>query len=83
MNGLVLLKTLIEATGLPPTAVERELNKIIFKNGLEPEKLSLDDIRNILSTYLLETMTDAKRILGASTTSFEAGKAVEPTFPKI
>jgi hypothetical protein len=71
MNGLGLLKTLIEATGLPHGAVEREMNELILKNGLDPERLSLEDVRNLLSSYLLDVMTDAKRTLCSSAPNAE------------
>jgi len=63
MQGHGLIKILIEATGLPTQTVERELGHLIEKRGLSAESLSLDDVRELISAYLLDVMVDAKRSL--------------------
>ena len=60
MEGLDLLRVLIEATGLPADAVERELTKILARRGLTPETVSLEDVRDVLSTYLQDVLSEAK-----------------------
>ncbi|MGZ3722066.1 MAG: hypothetical protein ACXVA9_03990 [Bdellovibrionales bacterium] len=60
MEGLSLLKLLIESTGLPPEAVERELNKVLAKGGFQREQLTLDDVRELLSIYLQDVLVEAK-----------------------
>jgi len=60
MEGLSLLRILIEATGLPPEAVERELTRIIDRRGLSPETISIDDVREVMCTYLQDVLNDAK-----------------------
>jgi hypothetical protein len=52
---------LIESTGLPPEAVERELNKILAKGNFQREELTLDDVRELLSLYLQEVLVEAKQ----------------------
>jgi hypothetical protein len=61
MEGLALVKLLIESTGLPPEAVERELNKILAKGNFQREELTLDDVRELLSLYLQEVLVEAKQ----------------------
>jgi hypothetical protein len=60
MQGLGLLRILIEATGLPAAAVERELTKILASRNLTAETISIDDVREVLSSYLQEVLTQAK-----------------------
>jgi hypothetical protein len=60
MEGLSLLKILIESTGLPANAVEREVNKLLAQRNLKPENVSLDDVREILISYLQDVLVEAK-----------------------
>ncbi|MBI2811892.1 MAG: hypothetical protein HYX67_13840 [Candidatus Melainabacteria bacterium] len=64
MEGNALLKLLIESTGLPPEAVERELGKILTKAKIQPEELTLEKVREILSTYLQDVLIEAKQNAG-------------------
>lgn len=64
MEGLSLLKTLIEATGLPAAAVEREVSQILAKKNLKPEALTLEDVREVLSAYLQDVLLEAKESAG-------------------
>jgi hypothetical protein len=61
MEGLSLLKLLIESTGLPPEAVERELNKVLLKGNFQRDQLTLDDVRELLSIYLQDVLIEAKQ----------------------
>lgn len=61
MQGLALLKILIESTGLPPEAVEKELNRILAKGNFQREELTLDDVRELLSVYLQDVLMEAKQ----------------------
>jgi hypothetical protein len=60
MEGRALLKLLIESTGLPTEAVEREINRLVAKHGLLDTEVTLDDVRNILTAYLQDTLVEAK-----------------------
>jgi hypothetical protein len=64
VSGLALLKLLIESTGLPPEAVERELSKILSKANIQPENLTLDDVRDLLAIYLQDVLIEAKQFAG-------------------
>ena len=61
MEGFALVKTLIESTGLPPDAVERELNKLLAKGNFQRDELTLDDVRELLSIYLQDVLLEAKQ----------------------
>lgn len=60
MEGLGLINVLIEATGLPPEAVERELKKVLLRKGVSMDSLTLDDVREVLASYLQEVLVEAK-----------------------
>ncbi len=60
MEGLALLKFLIESTGLPTESVEREINGLVAKHGLTNTEVTLEDVRNILTSYLQDTLVEAK-----------------------
>jgi hypothetical protein len=60
MQGLALLKLLIESTGLPPEAVERELNRVLAQGNFHKEELTLDDVRELLAAYLQDVLVEAK-----------------------
>lgn len=66
MEGLALLRLLIESTGLPTEAVEREINKLVSKHGIANTDVTLDDVRNILTSYLQDTLVEAKTALNES-----------------
>lgn len=54
------LKQIIKLTGLPEKALERELDKIIQSLGFDPDNLSSENIREILATYMQDTLIKAK-----------------------
>jgi hypothetical protein len=60
MEGLGLLRALIEATGLPQEAVDREINRLCQAHNLTPEHITLDDLRDILAHYLQDVLVEAK-----------------------
>lgn len=60
MEGMSLLRVLIESTGLPPEAVEKEIGKLIASKGMNADALTLEDVREILAAYLQEVLTEAK-----------------------
>ncbi len=64
MDGLDLLRFLIESTGLPQESLEMELKKLIAQRGFEPGTLTLDQIRDVLSDYLQDALTEAKTSAG-------------------
>lgn len=65
MEGHKLMQTLAELTGLPGESVNRELAKLVEAHGATPETLTMDDVREILASYLQDILLDAKRELAA------------------
>jgi len=60
MEGLGLLRVLIESTGLPPVSVELEMRRLIEKHGFSLDTLSLEQVRIILADYLQDALLEAK-----------------------
>lgn len=60
MEGIGLLRALIEATGLPSHLVEQEITRLADIHGLNPENLTMEDIRELLAVYLQEVLVEAK-----------------------
>jgi hypothetical protein len=60
MEGLSLLRALIEATGLPTEAVDREIQRLCKAHHLDPENITLDDLRDVLASYLQDVLIEAK-----------------------
>jgi hypothetical protein len=63
MEGLALLRVLIQSTGLPMDAVEREVKRLLEARHLRPEDLTLEDVREILAFYLQDVLTEVKTSL--------------------
>ena len=59
MDGRRLLQILIEATGLPAASLERELHQILCR-GLDPDDVTLEDVREVLAAYLQDTLLEIK-----------------------
>lgn len=60
MDGSLLFKILIQATGLPADAVEKELLGLMAARGVSIETLTLDELREVLAAYLQDTLLEAK-----------------------
>lgn len=64
MDGLGLLRLLIESTGLPPEGIETELRRLITKHGYAAETLTVDQVREMLAAYLQDVLLEAKSHVG-------------------
>jgi hypothetical protein len=64
MEGLELLRFLVEATGLPKESVDMELKKLLQRYGIDPEHVTIDDVREIMAGYLQDTLVEAKDSVG-------------------
>lgn len=64
MEGLELLRFLVEASGLPRESIDMELKKLLQRFGISPEHVTIDDVRDIMSTYLQDALTEAKDSVG-------------------
>ena len=56
--GKTLTTSLIDATGLPKEPVEREFNALLAKHNLNPETLTMDELREVMSEYLQSVFMD-------------------------
>lgn len=55
------LSQIISLTGLPKNLVEKELFNIMESKGLSAANLTDADIREILATYMQETLLNLKK----------------------
>lgn len=60
MDGISLIRKLLEHTGLPQESIGAELDRLIQKAGKNKEMLSLDDIRMILEEYVHSVLPEAQ-----------------------
>jgi hypothetical protein len=60
MSGTGLLRILIEATGLPKESLEMEMKRVLSERGLREEDLTLEDLREVIASYLQEALLEAK-----------------------
>jgi hypothetical protein len=60
MKGLELLHSIVAATGLPEDGVEKELASVLSAAGKNKEDITLDDLREVLASYLQEVLLSAK-----------------------
>jgi hypothetical protein len=63
LNGEQLLRGLSELTGLPYDLIEKELFALVAKTGKSPDEIGLDELREILATYVQDILLSAKRSL--------------------
>lgn len=50
--GKNLTQTLIEATDLPQDTIQNEFNGLLHRHGLNPDTLSMDELREVMADYL-------------------------------
>lgn len=55
-SGNVLFKQLIELTGLPAEEIGKELKKLLKEKGLDPDFVTLEQLREVLACYLQKTL---------------------------
>lgn len=58
MTGEDLLTALTINSGLPQQLIKSELNEIILAAGGSPEQITLNEIREILASYMLDVLSD-------------------------
>jgi len=62
-SGPELIETLIELTGLPKTAMEKEISAIMAQSGKSTDSLTLDDLRGALIEYLEQLSAEEERMI--------------------
>ncbi len=63
MDGKELIDTVIESANLPEASLKQELDRLIQSRGLSVNEISLDQLREIAASYLIEVLSEAKRTL--------------------
>lgn len=58
--GNELLKTVVEATGLPQDPVQRELKSLLRQSGVAAENMTLEDLREVMAEYLQSVFVELK-----------------------
>ena len=56
MDGQKLCKNLVAATGLPTDFADNELNRLLKEAGLDPSRVTLDELRTLMANYLQDVM---------------------------
>ena len=57
-RGNELFKQLIELTGLPAEEIGKELKRLLKEKGIDPDFVTLDQLREVLAGYLQNTLKD-------------------------
>lgn len=58
MQGMTLIKTLVQQTGLPSEYLEPQLIRLIENRNLKPENINLNCIRDLLGELLMKTFEE-------------------------
>lgn len=61
-GGRELLRTILEATGLPLDLMEPELIRILEERGLDPDHVTFPELREALAVYLQTALLEAKGV---------------------
>ena len=56
--GTKLINFVVENTGLPAEPVHRELNGLLEKHGVNPDSMTLEDLREVLADYLQDVFLE-------------------------
>jgi len=62
-SGPELIETLVELTGLPKSAMEKEITSILGNAGKNTDSITLDDLRGALIAYLEELSAEEERAM--------------------
>ena len=60
MEGLQLIDKICQSTDLPEELLNRELLSLLTANNINSEELTLDQLRDLLSEYLQDTLIKLK-----------------------
>jgi len=59
-TGNDLIDQIVELTGLPKESIEQELTGILKASGLDPQKLTIDELRSAMMAYLTSFHGESK-----------------------
>jgi len=60
--GNKLFHQIVALTGLPPEEIGRELKAILKKRGLDPDFVTLDQLREVLAAHLCATIKGTSKV---------------------
>jgi hypothetical protein len=63
MEGKALIQTLLQATGLAGDSLDMEFGRVLKNSNVSEETLTLEQLREVLASYLQEVLIEAKRSL--------------------
>lgn len=61
MEGRALIQSVLTATGLESQSLENELKRIIHDSNASEETLTLEQLREVLASYLQDVLVEAKK----------------------
>lgn len=64
MEGKALVQSVLKATGLESTSLESEFRKVIRDSNASEETLTLEQLREVLASYLQDVLVEAKKHAG-------------------
>ncbi len=60
MEGKALIESVLNATGLESASLEKEFKRVIGHSKASEETLTLEQLREILASYLQDVLIEAK-----------------------
>ena len=77
-----LLKNLISATGISETLIQSELIKLSQRAGIQPQDLTIEDLRQILADYVQDVLVSAKEHFKKEESKVSPEDSFTPLFPR-
>ena len=66
MVGVDLIEFLIESCGLPKESSREEIHALLARKNIAPENVTIENLREIFSEYLQDTLLEANNRFSAS-----------------
>lgn len=60
--GTLLFETIIDETNLPDPVISNEFTSLLEKHGKNPDTMTLEDLREVLASYLQEVFLEVKEV---------------------
>lgn len=60
--GTLLFETIIDETNLPDPVIRNEFTSLLEKHGKNPDTMTLEDLREVLASYLQEVFLEVKEV---------------------
>mgnify|MGYP006210287827 CR=1 FL=1 len=61
MEGKTLIQSILRATGLSSHSLESEFKRVIRDSNASEETLTLEQLREVLASYLQDVLVEAKK----------------------